>query len=92
MYQQIKKKARLNELYVEKLIKIVHFLAHNNLSVKELYLKMIQSFLVMKSMSLKVNNILKGFLKNAVYDSSDSCDSIIVSLNSHLKKVHIGYC
>ena len=29
-----KEKSKANELYIEKLIKIVHFLAHNNLPVK----------------------------------------------------------
>ena len=35
---------RLNELYIRKLIKVVHFLAANNLPVKELYPKLV-SFL-----------------------------------------------
>ena len=34
-------KQQTNELYVTKLIKIVHFLARNNLPVKEMYPKMI---------------------------------------------------
>ena len=38
---QTKKKSKANELYIEKLIKIVHFFARNNLPVKELYPKMI---------------------------------------------------
>ena len=36
-----KEKSKANELYIEKLIKIVHFFARNNLPVKELYPKMI---------------------------------------------------
>ena len=37
-----KEKSKENELYTKKLIKIVHFLARNNLPVKELYQKMIK--------------------------------------------------
>ena len=37
-------KKRLDELYIRKLIKVVHFLAANNLPVKELYPKL-ESFL-----------------------------------------------
>ena len=40
-----KEKSKANELYIEKLIKIVHFLACNNLPVKELYPKMIKFFI-----------------------------------------------
>ena len=80
-----KEKSTENELYTEKLIKIVHFLARNNLPVKELYPKMI------KHLSDEINEpIVKRYLetypKNAAYDSSDSCDSILVALNSHLKE------
>ena len=61
--------SKANELYIEKLIKIVYFLACNNLTVQELYSK-----------------YLEICPKNAAYDSSDSCDSILVALNSHLKE------
>ena len=45
---------------------------------------------MIKSLSHEINEpIIKQYLetcpKNAAYDSTDSCDSIIVSLNSHLK-------
>ena len=40
----IEGKNRLNELYIRKLIKVVHFLAANDLSAKELYPKLV-SFL-----------------------------------------------
>ena len=40
----IEGKNRLNELYIRKLIKVVHFLAANDLPAKELYLKLV-SFL-----------------------------------------------
>ena len=67
----------------------MHFLAHSNLSVNELYPKMI------KFLSDEINEpVIKQYLetgpKNAVYDSSDSCDSIIVSPNSHLKEKSIS--
>ena len=80
-----KEKSKANELYIEKLIKIVHFLARNNSPVKELYPKMI------KFLSDEINEpIVKQYLetcpKNAGYDASDSCDSILVALNSHLKE------
>ena len=83
-----KEKSKANELYIEKLIKIVHFLARNNLPVEELYPKMI------KFLSDEINEpIVKQYLetcpKNAAYDSSDSCDSILVALNSHLKEKSI---
>ena len=38
----MRKKNKANELYFEKLIRIVHFLARNNLPGKELYPKMIK--------------------------------------------------
>ena len=37
-----KEKSKANELYIEKLIKIIHFLARNNLPVEELHPKMIK--------------------------------------------------
>ena len=85
-----KEKSKANELYIEKLIKIVHSLARNNLPVKELYPKMI------KFLSDEINEpIVKQYLeethpKNASYDSSDSCDSTLVALNSHLKEKSIN--
>ena len=87
--QQLEKKSSSNELYVEKPVKIVHFLACNNLSVKELYPKMI------KFLSDEINEpVIKQYLetcpKNTAYDSSNSCDSIIVPLNSHLKEKSIS--
>ena len=82
-----KGKSKGNELYVKKLIRIVHFLACNNLPVKELYLKMI------KFISDDINELviyLETCLKHIVYDFSDSCDTIIVALNSHLKEKSIS--
>ena len=80
-----KEKSTENELYTEKLIKIVHFLARNNLPVKELYSKMIK-FLSDETNEPIVKQYLETCPKNTAYDSSDSCDSILVALNSHLKE------
>ena len=80
-----REKYKANELYVEKLIRIVHFLACNDLPVKELYLKMIK--FLSDEINQPVNEqYLETCVKYDVCDSSNSCDSIIVSLNSHLKK------
>ena len=43
MCQRIKKKSKVIELYMEKLIRIVHSPERSILPVKELYLKMIKS-------------------------------------------------
>ena len=83
-----KEKSKANELSIEKLIKIVHFLACNNLPAKELYPKMIK-FLSDEINKLIVNQYLETCPKNAVYDSSDSCDSILVALNFHTKEKSI---
>ena len=37
-----------------------------------------------------VKQYLETCPKNAAYDSSDSCDSILVALNSHLKEKSIN--
>ena len=65
--------------------KIVHFLAHNNIPVKKLYLKMIK-FLSDEINEPVIKQYLETCLKNAAYDSSNSYDSITVSLSSHLKE------
>ena len=46
---------------------------------------------MIKFLSDEINEpIVKQYLetcpKNAAYDSSDSCDSVLVALNSHLKE------
>ena len=56
------KTSKANELYIKKLIKIVHFLARNNLPVKELYPGMIK-FLSDEINEPIVNNILRRVLK-----------------------------
>ena len=86
--QEIEKKNKANELCVEKLIRIVHFLARNNLPVKELYPKMIK-FLSDEINEVVIKQYLETRPKNTAYGSCDSCDSIIVSLNSHLKEKSI---
>ena len=80
-----KEKSKENELYTKKLIKIVHFLARNNLAVKELYQKMIK-FLSDEIIKPTVKQYHETCPENAAYDPSDSCDSILVTLNSHLKE------
>ena len=77
-------KQQTNELYATKLITIVHFVARNNLSVKEMYPKMIW-FLSDKTEETVLRQYLESSAKNATYESSDSCDSFLVSLNSYLK-------
>ena len=77
-------KQQTNELYVTKLIKIVNFLARNNLPVKEMYPKMIR-FLSDKMEEPVLRQYLESSAKNAAHESSVSCDSFLVSLNFYLK-------
>ena len=77
-------KQQTNELYVTKLIKVVHFLARNNLPVKEMYHKMIR-FLSDEMEEPVLRQYLESLAKNATYESSGSCDSFLASLNSYLK-------
>ena len=77
-------KQQTNKLYVTKLIKIVHYLARNNLPVKEMYPKMIR-FLSDEMEEPALRQYLESSAKNATHESSDSCDSFLVSLNSYLK-------
>ena len=60
-----REKNKANELYIEKLIRIVHFLAHNNLPVKELYLKMTK-FLSDEINEPVIKQYVEKCLKNAV--------------------------
>ena len=84
--QQTKtEKSQANELYIEKLLRTVHFLARNNLPVKELYPKMI-NFLSNELNEPIIKQYLDTCPKNAAYDSSDSCDGLLSSLNMHLKE------
>ena len=77
-------KQETNELYIMKLIKIVHFLARNNLPVKELYPKIIK-FLAEELSEPVIKQYLESSAKNSTYESTDSCDSFLVSINSYLK-------
>ena len=77
-------KSEANELYIEKLIRTIHFLARNNLAVKELYPKAI-SFLSNEIQEPIIKQYQDSCPKNAAYDSSDSCDSLLNSLNDQLK-------
>ena len=77
-------KQQTNEFYVAKLIKIVHFLARNNLPDKKMYPEMMR-FLSDEIEEPIVRRYLESSAKNATYKSSDSCDSFLVSLNSFLR-------
>ena len=74
---------------VEKLSGIMHFLACNNLPVKELYPKMIR-FLSDEINEPVITQYLETCPRNAAHNSSDSCDSIMGSLNSHHKEKSIS--
>ena len=73
------KKKRLNELYIGTLIKAVHFLATHNLPVKELYPKLV-SFLADDIEEPVVQQHLDTCKKKTTYQSSDSCNSFLLSL------------
>ena len=79
------KKESANELYVTKLIRIVHFLARHNLAIKELY-KLLVNFIAFELEEPVTKQYLENCLKNAVYDSHKTCDSLIDSINDYLKK------
>ena len=66
-------KRQANELYIEKLLRIIHFLARNNLVVKELYPK-VTSFLENEQQEPIMKQYFEKFPKNAVYDFSGSCN------------------
>ena len=79
-------KKRSNELHIGKLIKAVHFLAANNLSVTEIYPKLV-SFLADDIEGPVVEQYLDTSKKNVTYQSSDSCDSFLLSLNTYFKEL-----
>ena len=81
-----KEKENTNELYISKLIKIVHFLGRNNLPVKELYPKLIK-FLAEEIEEPIIKQYLESAPMNATYDSSDSCDGFLLSLNQFLQNL-----
>lgn len=72
-----------NELCISKLIKLTHFLAHNNLSVKDLYPKMVE--LLSEEMEEPViKQYLHGAAKNATYTGKDSCNLFLKAMNSYV--------
>ena len=79
-------KKRSNKLCLGKLIKAVQFLAANNLPVKELYPKLV-SFLADDIEEPVVKQYWDTCQKNQTYQSSDSCDSFLLSLNTHFKEL-----
>ena len=81
-----KEKENTNELYISKLMKIVHFLGRNNLPVKELYPKLIK-FLAVEIEEPIIKQYLESAPMNATYDSSGSCDGFLLSLNQFLQNL-----
>ena len=83
-----------NELYIGKLIKTVPFLAANNVPVKQHYPK-----LVIFLADDIGEPIVKQYLntskkkKNTTYQSTDSCDSFLLLMNTYFKEiVNEGAC
>ena len=72
-----------NKMYVGKLIRIIHFLARNNLSVKSLYPKMID-FLSEELEEPIIKQYLDYCPKNATYTLHETCDSLLSSSDSFL--------
>ena len=70
-----------NNLYIGKLIRVVHFLARNNLPVKSLYQKFI-GFLPNELEEPIIKQYLENCSENATYKSHEACDSLIASLCS----------
>ena len=83
--QTREEKSESSTLYISKLIKIVHFLARNNLPVKELYDKVIK-FLAEELEEPVIKQYLETAARNATYESSSSCDSLLLSLDTYLCK------
>ena len=81
----IQEKTNINELYVSKLIKIVHFLGKHNLPIKELYTAPLH-FLAFDLEQPITKQYLESFPKNATYDSRTTADSLIYALNEFIKK------
>ena len=70
----------MNELYVTKLIRIVHFLGKYNLAIKELF----KSLVIFTAFELEepvTKQYLENCAKNKTYDSHETCDSLIDSIN-----------
>ena len=67
-------------MYIEKLIRIVHFFARNNLPVKSLYQKFIE--FLSNELEEPIIKQLENCSKNVTYKSHETCDSLIASLDS----------
>ena len=76
----------MDKLYIRKLIKVVHFLAANNLPVKELYPKL-DIFLAHDIEEPVVKQYLDTCKKNATYQPSNSCNSFPLLLNTYFKEL-----
>ena len=72
-----------HKMYVRKFIRIIHFLARNNLSVKSLYPKMID-FLSEELEEPIIKQYLDYCPKNATYTLHETCDSLLSSSDSFL--------
>lgn len=72
-----------NELCISKLIKLTHFLGHNNLSVKDLYPKMVELFSEEMEEPV-IKQYLHGAAKNATYTGIDSCNLFLKAMNSYV--------
>ena len=70
-----------NNFYIGKLIRIVYFLARNNLPVISLYQKFIK-FLFNELEEPIIKQYLENCSKNVTYKSHETCDSLIASLDS----------
>ena len=79
------RKTNINEIYVSKLIKIVHFLGKHNLPIKELYPALLHS-LAFNLEEPITKQYLENCPKNATYKSHDTADSLISTLNKFIKK------
>ena len=78
-------KRQANELYIEKLLRIIHFLARNNLVVKRLYPK-VTSFLENEQQEPIMKQYLEKFPKKcSVWFLRLMQCALINSLNLHLK-------
>ena len=74
---------KANTSYISKLIRVVHFLAQNNLPVKSLYNKMI-NFLSCELEEQIIKQYLDNCLSNALYSSHETCDSFISCIDKNL--------
>ena len=74
-----------NNLYIGKLVRVVHFLARNDLPVKQLYPKMID-FLSTELEEPILKQYFENCPKNATYTSHETCDGLIHSLDTFFWK------